>query len=500
MNTNEQQAWENLVNHVGEIEALVGARGLMEWDQQVNMPTGGAPSRGRISAVLSGICHDRMVDNQLGEWLQTLEDGTLDDFHSAAVRNIQRDYKRALQIPRDLVKALATAQAQGFAAWMGARQSGDFNDFAPALEELLGLVKERIDILHNDEACRYDVLLDEFDPGTTSEWLDPVFSRLANELGILLNAIDGKPAPSKLNHTFSVDGQKALHAAVSAKLGFNYEQGRIDESEHPFTVGMGPGDIRITTRYFPEDLLEGLGGTIHETGHGLYEQGLPADWFGTGVGRAASFGLHESQSRFWENFIGRSLPFFQWMAPLVKEHCGVEVTADALFGAANRVERSLVRVAADEATYNLHIIVRYQVERALIDGDLSVADLPTAWNDTYEKIVGVRPTNNVEGVLQDVHWSGGAFGYFPSYSIGNLYAASLGAKMVEEIPQLWEQVAAGEFSDALHWLRDRIHKRGHLYDAPKLVQDAVGDRDHVEDLVAHLWGRQGSLYGVERSS
>jgi carboxypeptidase Taq len=498
MTPTAENAWKSLVAHTAELEALVGARGLLEWDQQVNMPSGGAEARGRVNAVLSGICHDRMVDDRVGSWLEVLRGEDLDDFHAAGVRNIGREHDRAVKVPRDLVEATARAQAAGFSAWMEARQSGDFQQFVPALEELLGLVRQRVDALVTDEACRYDVLLEEFDPGTTTAWLNPIFDRLAAELGVLIDSLDGREAPAALDQIFPVEGQRALHKAISEKLGFDYNAGRIDESEHPFTVGAGIGDIRITTRYFPEDLLDGLGGTIHETGHGLYEQGLRADWAGTGVGQAASFGLHESQSRFWENFIGRSLPFFRWMAPLAKDTCGVDVTPEALYGAANRVERSLVRVGADEATYNLHIIVRYRIEQQLIDGNLQVADLPEAWNQTYEDVVGVRPTDDVQGVLQDVHWCGGAFGYFPSYTIGNLYAASLGAKMQQEIPQMWDQVALGEFSDVLAWLRDRIHSAGHLYDAPRIVENAVGQRDHVEDLVAHLWNRHGALHGVTR--
>ncbi len=498
MNTEQTKSWESLVQHVGEIEALVGARGLLQWDQQVLMPPGGAQARGRIEGILSAICHDKMVDPSLGGWLETLEGAELDDLHSAGVRNIQRDRNRSLRVPKDLVTRMAEATSKGFGAWIKARGSGRFEDFSPALSEILMLVKERVAALRQDEACNYDVLLDEFDPGTTSTWLNPIFERLSGELGTLITAVQNASAPETALADFGVDAQKILHREVAEAMGFDFSEGRLDESEHPFTCGMGVGDIRLTTRYFAEDLLQGLGGTVHETGHGLYEQGLRKEWFGTGVGRAASFGLHESQSRFWENFIGRSLPFFQYLAPRVVALTGVNISAEQLYGAANRVQPSLVRVAADEATYNLHILVRYRLEQELLDGDMSVNDLPDAWADLYEEVLGIRPQNAVEGVLQDVHWGTGAFGYFPSYSIGNLYAASLGAQIVKEIPQMWDQVAAGEFSDILGWLRDRVHRVGHLYDAPEIIQNAVGERDPVEDLVSHLWNRQGRLYGVER--
>ena len=264
---------------------------------------------------------------------------------------------------------------------------------------------------------------------------------------------------------------------------------------------MGPGDVRITTHIDPKDLLNGLGSTIHEAGHALYEQGLPHQHAGTTVNRAASYGLHESQSRFWENFVGRSEPFCGWLEARLSE-CfeGSPITAADLYRASNRVERGLIRVAADEVTYNLHVIVRFEIEVALFEGRLKVADLPEAWNARYEEYLGVTPPDDARGVLQDVHWSGAAFGYFPSYTLGNLYAASLGATLEAKLPGLWEQVGRGEFGAVLESLRENVHQRGHIDDAPRILAAAVGERDHVEDLLAYLWGRHGKLYGLTRPS
>jgi carboxypeptidase Taq len=329
--------------------------------------------------------------------------------------------------------------------------------------------------------------------------LDPMFDRLASGVGELLDALEGRHHPAGLSGTFDVAAQEALHTELIADLGYDLTAGRMDEAEHPFTITFGAGDTRITTHYYEDDLIKGLGGTVHEAGHALYEQGIPQDWRGTGVGQAAGMGLHESQSRFWENFVGRSLAFSRFLAPKIQAHLGVSITPEQLYGAQNRVQRSPIRISADEATYNLHIIVRYRLEKALLTGDLQVGDLATAWADTYAEVVGVRPESPSQGVLQDVHWCSGAFGYFPSYTIGNLYAASLGAALEAERPQIWDEYQAGEFAPTLAWLRERIHHKGHLADAPVLIRDAVGDRDHVADLLDHLWGRQGALYGISRS-
>ena len=352
--------------------------------------------------------------------------------------------------------------------------------------------------MREDQADAYDVLLAPFDPGSTVAVLDPMFERLSAELQEFLSAIEGIEGPAPLQGTWDVAAQDGMHKHIAASLGFDFDRGRLDDSEHPFTVGIAPGDVRITTHIYPDGLLRGLSGTIHELGHGLYEQGLPAELHGLPCGGAASFGLHESQSRFWENFIGRSRAFCGWLSSRVTDHLNDDIDPDALYGAANRVQPSLIRIFADEATYNLHIVVRYQLERALFAGDINVSELPGAWSDTYEKVLGVRPKNDAEGVLQDVHWAGSMFAYFPSYTLGNLYAASLGAQLQEELPDLWERVAVGDFAPILGWLREHVHARAHLADAPDILRAKLGQRDHVEDLVAYLWGRHGAIYGVSR--
>ncbi len=495
-----ETAWNAFRDHVGQVESLTNAIGLLEWDQQTHMPQGGASLRGGSLAVLSALRHEQLTKPGFGDLLSALEGAELDTVQAAGVRNYRREYDRAVKVPDRLVTAQAEARARAFQSWIQAKQDDDFQAFLPALTEVIALTREEADCIRRPEhATRYDALLDVFDPGARVADLTPLFERLGSELNTFLDAIEGREGPAYLDGPYDPDGQWALSEELVQRLGYDLVRGRLDRSEHPFTIGMGAGDVRITTHLYERDLLSGLGGTIHETGHALYEQGLRAEQAGTGVNHAAGCGIHESQSRLWENFIGRSLPFCRWLAPLAEKHLpGAGITAEALYGGNNRVQRSLIRVQADEATYNLHIIVRYQLECALFDGDLEPGDLEGAWADLYDSVVGIRPPSAATGVLQDVHWASGAIGYFPSYTIGNLYAASLGCALEAAIPELWEQVEAGEFSAVLSWLREKVHLRGHEADAPEIIRDAVGERDPVDDLVNHLWGRQGALYGVSR--
>ena len=491
-------AWTELKARTTELKSLEGLMGVVEWDQQVMMPAAGAPARGQQMALLSGLHHQKMTDPRIGELLDALSEGDLDETQAATVRNLRRDYERAAKVPADLVKRSAVARAAAFPAWAEAKNNNDWASFQPHLEGLVGLAKETVAAVREDQADAYDVLLEPFDPGSTVAVLDPMFERLSAELQTFLGAVAEAEGPAPLTGRWDVAKQNTMHQAIAAALGFDFRSGRLDDSEHPFTVGIAHGDVRITTHIYPDGLLRGLSGTIHEVGHGLYEQGLPGELSGLPCGGAASFGLHESQSRFWENTIGRSRPFSGWLAGQVKTHLGQDIDPDALYGAANRVEPSLIRIFADEATYNLHIVVRYQLERALFAGDVSVAELPGAWRETYAKVLGVAPETDADGVLQDVHWAGAMFAYFPSYTLGNLYAASIGAQMEEDLPDLWDQVADGHFATILKWLRENIHTRAHLQDAPDILAAKLGERDHVEDLVSYLWGRHGALYGVSR--
>ncbi|MCP4808583.1 MAG: carboxypeptidase M32 [Proteobacteria bacterium] len=490
-------AWTELSDRTTELKAIEGLMGMAEWDQQVMMPAAGSGARGAHMSLLSGLHHEKLTDDRVGELLETLTGGDLTETQSASVRNLQRDFDRATRVPAALVKRGAVVRAKAFPAWAEAKEASDFSQFSPHLAELIDIAKETVSAI-DSESDPYDVLLAPFDPGSTVATLDPMFDRLGSELGTLLDALEDGEAPAKLEGPWDVAKQRSLHDEVATALGFDWKRGRLDNSEHPFTVGVHPTDVRITTHIYPEGLLSGLSGTVHEVGHGLYEQGIPTELSMTAAGSAASFGLHESQSRFWENTIGRSRAFSNWLSSRANKRLGTSFSGEELYGAANRVQRSLVRVFADEVTYNLHILVRYTLERRIFAGEVTVDELPDAWTDLYESTIGVRPGTAAEGVLQDVHWAGGMFAYFPSYTLGNLYAASLGATLVEEMPDLWDQVEAGEFQDILGWLRHNVHSRAHLADAPDIMAAAVGERDHVEDLVDYLWSRHGALHGVTR--
>lgn len=493
-------AWDDLRTHLREIEVLGGVGAAIRWDQQTMMPKAGAQNRGEQSALLSRLIHERAADPRVGEWLAVLEaSDQLDEVQSATLRNLGRDYARVVKVPSSLIERLAIARSAGFQAWVSAKESNDFKAFAPYLQGLLDLVVERAQAI-DDQAPVYGVLLEEFNPGTNSASLHKTFSRLARGLHELIDAIANVAPLAPLSESFPVGQQQVFMRQMASSVGYDFGAGRLDKAAHPFTISLGPGDVRITTRLHENDLLGGLGGTIHEAGHGMYEQGLPQSLRGTKVNTAASLGLHESQSRFWENFIGRSEPFFKWMVGPLREHFPAsQVSASDLYRAANRVRPSLIRVTADEVTYNLHIIIRYELESALFAGELAVEDLPGAWNEKYEKYLGVKPSTSSEGVLQDIHWAGAGFGYFPSYTIGNLYAASLGVVISESLGDIWSLVEAGDFAPILAWLRENIHSQGHLLDAPDRIQAVVGERDSVEDLLSYLWARHGVLHGVTRS-
>lgn len=500
MSLSADQAWQSIQGRVRELEALSGAMGVLEWDQQVWMPRGGAEYRGQQQALLQGLAHERVAAPEVGDWLGALraDAGTAaDPVRRAALRNLGRSHARAVQVPADLVRAMAEASSRGFADWMTAREADDFAPFAASLTELVRLQRQKV-ACFAPAAHPYDHLVGEYDPGATTADLRALFVRLEEHLaGFVQAATTSGVAPAALNLEVPVEAQRRLSMRIIKALGFDLGCGRLDESEHPFSMGIGPKDVRLTTHYKPSDLLSSLGGTIHECGHGMYEQGLPEAMAGTTLRAAAGFGLHESQSRFWENMIGRSQAFCEWLAPMVREEVpGSTVSADQLYGAANCVRASLIRIEADEATYNLHILVRFQLETALLEGALEVADLPAAWDAAYQRLLGVRAPSPKKGVLQDVHWSAGLFGYFPSYTIGNLYAAGFTRAMEAALPGMWTQVERGEFQDILGWLRTHVHQRGHEVDPPQVYSDAAGPGDPVDDLMAHLRRRHGALHGL----
>jgi carboxypeptidase Taq len=491
-------AWTELRHRLSECETLEGAIGLLGWDQNTMMPRASGGSRAEQTALLSSINHERFTHPRIGELLHTLESEASDHTMRRSAFVVRRNYDRATKVDARLVSELASAQSAAFDAWVQAKRTSDFATFAPHLERLVTLNRERISAI---DASRhpYDVLLDEYDPGTSVASLRAMFGRLQPGLTELITAIQARPQLPAVEASFPIEAQRRIQKVVAERLGYDFERGRLDDAEHPFSIALHPTDVRITTHLYADNLLSGLGGTIHETGHALYEQGLPTELRGTSLARAASYGVHESQSRFWENYVGRSEAFAHWLAPHLRDDLGADAPdAGLIFRANNRVVPGLIRIRADEVTYNLHIIVRFEVELALLEGRVAIADLPEMWNSRYREYLGVNPPNDAEGILQDVHWSMGAFAYFPSYTLGNLYAASIGRHLEAAMPTMWDDVGRGDFSAILGWLRQNIHQRGSALEAPQLIEAAVGSRDAVDDLLHYLWHRVGGLYGVTR--
>lgn len=469
-----------------ELRALAGAVNLLSWDQETYMPPRGAAARGEQLAALQGLGHERLVDPRLGEALERAEAAPGDEERRAALAALRFDRDRAVRVPVALVKELARSQSRGVQAWRTAREASAFARFAPELTHLVELRREMADALGVPPGGeRYDALLEGYEPGMRVARLEPLLRRLAGWLAPLADrAASATVEDGFLRGRFEAGAQWDFTLELLEAMGFDLQAGRQDRSAHPFSTGIDPGDVRLTTRIHEELPLSAIFSTLHEGGHGLYEQGLPERWRGSVLGAAASYGLHESQSRLWENQVGRSLPFWRHFLPRLAARfpslAGVPV--EAFHRAANKVERTLIRVEADEVTYNLHIVLRFELEVALLRGQLQVADLPAAWSDRCAALLGVRPARDAEGCLQDIHWAWGEIGYFPTYTLGNLYAASLFAAAGRDLPGLEEEIGTGNLAPLLGWLREKVHRAGRTLPAEELVRRATGAGLTDEDL------------------
>lgn len=496
--------WSDLAGRMGELRDYRAIAGLLTWDQETCMPPGGAAARAGQLAAIQALLHERKTDPALGDLLAAAAaDPSLDEGKRAAVRNLSKERDRAVKLPPRLVREIAERQSRAVEAWRAARSDGNggFASFAPHLEGLLALRREQADAIgHGGE--RYDALLDDYEPGMTVARLEPTFAELRAALVPLVGQLAGARPPPRWRveaHRYPVDRQWDFTLHLLESMGFDFRRGRQDRSTHPFTDGIGIGDVRLTTRLVEETPFPAIFGTIHEGGHGLYEQNLPPEHERDLVGEAASMGLHESQSRLWENMIGRSLAFWEHQLPALRRafpEALEGVSAAEVYAAVNRVERSVNRVEADEVTYNLHILVRFELELAMLRGDLPVSELPGAWNDLMESTVGVRPGNDVEGVLQDIHWAWAEFGYFPTYTLGNLYAAILHERLDADLGGVDQVLRAGELHRVGTWLRENVHRLGHLHEAEEIVRLATGSGLAVGPFVAYLRRKYGALYGL----
>jgi carboxypeptidase Taq len=490
---------EALLGRMRELKDLSGIIGLATWDQETYLPLKAEAARASQLSTLQGLYHERLVAPEVGEWLETLAARPQSDDEKAMLRVLARERDRAVRVPVDLVRALAEAQGAALTAWRTAREAHAFGPFAPALDRLLALRREQADAIGHDGE-RYDALLSGFEPGMRTARLMPVLHALRDQLVPLVEALAGwPPGPDVLSGLrFPADAQWRFTVELLSRLGFDLEAGRQDKSVHPFTGGTHPTDVRLTTRISEDNLSAAVFSTIHECGHGLYEQGFrPAD-FRTVLAAAPSMGLHESQSRLWENLVGRSLPFWRALFPKLQaifpgQLAGVGL--EAFHRALNRVSRSPIRVEADEVTYNLHIVLRTELELELLRGNLPAADLPFAWNAASRALLGLEPADDVKGALQDIHWAWGELGYFPTYALGNLYAASLLRAAERALPGLWEGIAAGDFLPLRNWLRANVHTEGARLDAEDLVRKVTGKGLTDTDFVGYLKEKYGALSG-----
>ncbi|MCC6508150.1 MAG: carboxypeptidase M32 [Pirellulaceae bacterium] len=468
---------------------------LLEWDDHTYLPSGAGAYRAEQVSFLSGLIHQRRTTSELGGWLNDLATSPLagqrETPEGAAIAGWLRDYRRQVRLPQALVEATAKATSLGQQAWVAARSADRWNDFKPHLHEILNLRRQEAELLA-DNGQLYDALLDQYEEGARASEITILFAELRDQLVKLLADLQARgqqPSGLSWRRSINLPLQREASPWIAALIGYSFERGRLDETAHPFCTTLGPNDCRILTRYHEDNFPSGFYSTLHEAGHGLYEQGLPSDWYGLPPGAAASLGVHESQSRLWENFIGRSEAFWRWCFPHLQNRFGSawqELDAEQVFRDANRVEPSLIRVEADEVTYNLHILIRFELEQELITGTLQVDDAPQAWNDRYQRYLGIKPPTAREGILQDVHWSAGLFGYFPTYTLGNLYAAQLMLALQKDLGNVNELLEQGEFEGVLQWLRDKIHVHGRCVPPAELIRRTSGQPLSAEPLVAYL--------------
>jgi carboxypeptidase Taq len=496
-------AYDELLERLRDIDLIGQIGGLVSWDQEVLMPPKAAGLRAEQLAWISKTGHQRLTNPRIGELLDELEvTDSLNDVQTANVRLARESYDKATKLPTEFVEEMAKHRSKAQISWSEARAKDDFSIFRDDLAKSIDLARRKADYLGYDE-LRYDALLDIYESGLTVARVDPLFAGLRDNVAPLIKAVvesGNRPDISWVeDNSWEQPGQEALSQGVSEAIGFDFSAGRRDASTHPFCGGPNPDDVRWTTRYSESDPFGSLYGSMHETGHGTYEQGRRRDLDFQPAGEANGLGVHESQSRLWENQIGRSREFCEWALPMWQKHFPQNmdgVDSEALWQAVNLVEPSLIRVEADEATYNMHIMIRYEIEKKLIAGDLEIDDLPDAWDDMYEEFLGIRAPNRTLGVLQDIHWSMGAFGYFPTYTLGNLYSAQLLAAARKDLPDHDEQMRCGEFGPLLDWMREHVHQRGSILEPADLIEEATGSPPSPDAFVDYLKDKVEQLYGV----
>ncbi len=499
-----QEAFDQLTQHVRKTKMLGSINELLEWDQQTMMPPTGAAYRSEQAKWLAGEIHQRETDPRIGEWLQLLQTSDLatepDSDTGSTIRELFHQYEKKRKLPLDLVQHQAMLHSRGQQIWIKARQENDYASFAPTLKEIFQLKREEAQATYNSD-CLYDALLDDYEPGAKTASVRQALEQLRDGLVPLIAvAKENQPrgnAAALAASNFPARQQKAFAELATSSIGFDYQRGRLDTAAHPFCSEMGPNDCRITTRYDEGNFSSAFFGCLHEAGHGLYEQGLRADMYGLPPGSYCSLGIHESQSRLWENLVGRSQGFWSHFLPIAQKHfpgCFENMSAVDMYWSVNRLRPSLIRVEADEITYNLHIIIRFELEQALLQQELSVDDLPTAWNQKYSDYLDITPQDDRDGVLQDIHWSAGLVGYFPTYSLGNIFASMLFQTANSELGCQETHFAEGRFTDLLNWLQSNVYRRGNQLRSDNLMKEVTGSSIDHSPLIEHLTHKTQAVY------
>ena len=504
--TTTKTAYEALIEASQEASVLGSVAELIGWDQETMMPPGGAEYRAQQQALLARLHHERITDPHIRELLEECEssmDLDIDTPEATNVRELRRDYDREVKLPSELVTELAATASAGQHEWIEARKDNDFARFLPWLEKTVELNRRKAECYGWAEGGEpWDALAEGYERGCTAKGVAEVFGPLRKRLVGLVDRIANaskKPCTTLDELSLPIDKQMEFCKFVAAQLGFDFNRGRLDISTHPFCGGSHCDDVRMTTRFQESDLCDALSSTTHESGHGIYEQGLHFSNIGTPMGWSVSLGIHESQSRMWENQVGRSLPFWEWAAGHLKTFFGEKVagiTPKQAYESSNTVKPGFIRVDADEATYNMHVMIRFELERVLMSGDLAPADVPEEWNRLYREYLGLEVPDDRRGCLQDVHWSMGAIGYFPTYTLGNLYCAQIYESAKAALPDLENDYRNGDFTRLKTWLNENIHQHGRRYSPSQLCERITGTPLSADPLMNYLEGKFGPLYGI----
>lgn len=495
-----------LRERLAEIHDLRSTQGMLSWDLETHMPPKGSKIRSLQLGTLAKLSHEAFTAPRIGALLKTLQEKNtfkkLSPIDQAIVREVGKDYERERKIPVSLVQEMTQTTAEAMNIWVEARQNKRFSQFAPILERIIQLNQQMAEAI-GYQGSPYNALLDLYEPDLTTQQLDTLFPKLKQDLIPLVQAIAASKKRVEtdfLHKTYNTDKQLDFSRKVLTDMGFDFEAGRLDLAPHPFSMGIGIEDVRLTTRVFKHDAFSALSSSMHEGGHGLYDQGLWLDLERTTLDSGTSLGIHESQSRMWENLVGRSKSFWKHYFPHFKKTFpkALEgVTLDKFYKAINRVQPSPIRVEADEVTYNLHIILRYEIERDLIEGKLKVKDIPKVWNQKMTEYIGYTPKDDAEGCLQDVHWCHGSFGYFPTYTLGNLYSVQFFNRAKQQTPDLEGKISKGKLLPLKNWLNQEIHRVGKLESAAEIVQRVTKEPLKADYFVAYLWAKYGELYGIQ---